>query len=87
MFISFSKTLAKVGGVRIGIRATKKNAAYIWMFLLFMLIFKMTWYCLVLAGWMMYAVCYGMIWCFKKMFKGIKNLIKGTYKKIDKNMQ
>ena len=69
MFLSFSKTIAKFGGFRLGIgaRLSKKNA--VWMLWLFMFIamFKLTWYMLLLCGWLMYAMCYGMYWCIKKI--------------------
>ena len=72
MFISFSKTLAKVGGFRLGVRMTKKNAAYMWMILFLVSMLKLTWYMLVLTLWLMYAMCYGIYWCIKLPFRMAK---------------
>lgn len=69
MFISFSKTIAKFGGFRLGVgtRLSKKNAAWMsWLFL-FVAMFKLMWYMLLLCGWLMYAMCYGIYWCIKKI--------------------
>ena len=43
MFLSFSKTIAKFGGFRIGIgtRVSKKNAGYALMFLFFYYLYKL----------------------------------------------
>jgi hypothetical protein len=71
MFISFSKTIAKFGGFRVGIgtRLSKKNAVWLsWLFL-FVAIFKLMWYMLLLYGWLIYAMCYGMYWCIKKIYR------------------
>lgn len=69
MFISFSKTMAKFGGMRLGfgLRITKTN--FIWMafILMFVYLFQAMWYMLVLMGWLVYAVCYGIYWCIKKI--------------------
>lgn len=72
MFLSFSKTLAKVGGFRLGIRMTKKNAAYMWMILLFVCMLKFMWYMLVLCLWIMYAMLYGIYWGIKRIFQASK---------------
>lgn len=75
MFISLSKTLAKVGGIRLGVgmRMTKKNAPSfivgILVYYMFYYTFKLMWYALVASFWLMYAGIYGMIWMMKKMFK------------------
>ncbi len=71
MFISLSKTVARFGGVRIGVgtRITKKNAAGAAFFLLIMWFFQLMWYMIVLSFWLMYAVFYGTFWILKKMFK------------------
>lgn len=75
MFISFSKAIGKVGGFRIGVgkRINSKNAW--WMFLLYACVccFQLMWYGVILAFWLMYAMFYGIYWCFKHLFKvGVK---------------
>lgn len=74
MFISFSKTLAKFGGFRlgVGVRMNKKNAVWISFIAIFIVLFKLTWYMLLFSGWMIYAVFYGLYWCIKKMFPSKK---------------
>ena len=69
MFISFSKTIARFGGFRLGIgmRLNKKNAIWMSLIVLFVAMFQLMWYMLILCGWMMYAVCYGIYWCIKKI--------------------
>ena len=68
MFISFSKTIARFGGFRLGVgmRLNKKNAIWMSLIVLFVAMFQLMWYMLILCGWMMYAVCYGIYWCIKK---------------------
>lgn len=82
MFVSFSKTMTKVGGFRFGIgtRITKKNAVWATFIALFIWSFQMIWYMLVFAFWIMYAVFYCLylvirksIPFFIKLFKTIKN--------------
>ena len=74
MFVSFSKTMAKFGKVRIGVglRVTKKNAAWMSFLLLFVLIFEMMWYLMVLCFWVIYAVCYGMYWCIRQLCRKLR---------------
>lgn len=74
MFLSLSKTFAKVGGFRLGlgVRMTKKNAAFLWLILLFVWMFKLMWYMLVLSFWLMYAMCYGIFWCIRLIFRLVK---------------
>jgi len=69
MFISFSKTIARFGGFRLGVgmRVNKKNAIWMSFLVMFIAMFKAMWYMMVLCGWMVYAVCYGMYWCIKKI--------------------
>ena len=69
MFISFSKTIARFGGFRLGVgmRLNKKNAIWMSLIVLFVAMFQLMWYMLILCGWMMYAVCYGIYWCIKKI--------------------
>lgn len=70
MFIGFSKTIAKFGGFKLGVgmRLNKKNAIWVSMIALFVVMFKLMWYALVLCGWLMYAFFYCIYWCFKALF-------------------
>jgi hypothetical protein len=81
MFISFSKTIARFGGFRIGVgmRLNKKNSWIMLFLLLFVALFKMMWYMLILSFWLMYAFCYGTYWCIKKL---VQTFAKTT-KKIE----
>lgn len=71
MFVGFSKTIAKFGRFRlgIGIRMNKKNALWISLIIMFIAMFKLIWYMMILCGWLFYAICYGIIWCIKKIIK------------------
>jgi len=73
MFIGFSKTIARFGGFRLGVgtRVSKKNAAWMCLIIMFVAIFKLMWYVLLLCGWLMYAMFYGMYWCVKKIASGL----------------
>lgn len=75
MFFSLSKTFAKFGGARfgLGIRMTKSNAAFMWLIVLFVSMFQLTWYMLILCFWLMYAMCYGIYWCIKKICRAAKH--------------
>lgn len=79
MFISLSKTLAKFGGVRLGVgmRTTKKNAPYIAIFAAMMMMFKAMWYLMIVCFWMVYAVIYGIC----KMCKTSAPIIKKQFEK------
>lgn len=74
MFLSLSKTFAKVGGFRLGlgIRMTKKNAPYMLFLIFFVSMFQLMWYMMVLCFWLMYAMCYGIYWCVKQIIRKIK---------------
>ncbi len=69
MFMTFSKTIAKVGGFRVGIgtRITKKNAVVFAIILFFYWMFKLMWYMILFSFWLCYAMLYGMWWCGKKL--------------------
>jgi hypothetical protein len=84
MFISLSKTLARFGGFRLGVgmRMSKKNAPYLFIFAIMMLLFKMMWYMIVLTFWLMYAVIYGTFWILKKMFKISVPFVDKLFNKI-----
>ena len=70
MFMSFSKTIAKVGGFRFGIRMrlTKSNA--LWYFLALATVYtcQLIWYSMVVCLWLMYAFLCGIFWCIKKPY-------------------
>ena len=69
MFISLSKTIERFGGFRVGfrMRLNKKNAIWFSLIIMFIGIFKLMWYMMILCGWMMYAICFGLYWCIKKL--------------------
>lgn len=69
MYISFSKTVAKVGKLRIGagLRVTKKNAIWMSFLVMFVSVVKLTWYMIIFCGWLIYAIYYGTHWCIKKL--------------------
>ena len=80
MFVSLSKTIGRVGGVRIGVgkRITSQNAWWMFLALAFVYLFKLMWYMIVFMCWCMYAMFYGMWWLCKAAYKGIVKMIKGT---------
>ena len=84
MFISLSKTLVRFGGFRlgVGIRMNKNNA--IWMLLLvsFMAMFKAMWYMMIVCLWMAYAMIYGAVWLYCKLFKTSIPIFKKLFEKI-----
>lgn len=69
MFVSFSKTIAKFGGfrLRVGMRRNKKNGILMALIIMTVAMFKLVWYMMLLCGWLMYAICYGIYWCIKKL--------------------
>lgn len=89
MFISLSKTLAKFGGVRLGVgmRATKKNAPYIAIFAAMMMLFKSMWYMMIICFWLVYATIYGIIWLCRKSTPFFKELFQKLYEKTEQNTQ
>lgn len=74
MFFSLSKTLAKVGGFRLGlgVRMTKRNAPYMLILTFFVSMFQLMWYMMILCFWLMYAMCYGIYWCVKQICRKVK---------------
>lgn len=78
MFVSFSKTLARVGGFRIGcgIRVTKKNAVWASLVVFFVVMFQLMWYMMVGTFWLCYAMLYAMFWCFKAPILGIRAIVR-----------
>lgn len=79
MFISLSKTIGRVGGLRIGVgkRITSKNAWYMFLILAFVYTCQLMVYMCVVALWCVYAMCYGMWWLIKTMIMGIISMTKG----------
>lgn len=74
MFIGLSKTFAKFGKFRIGagLRITKKNMFWMSIIVMFVSLFQLCWYMMVLCFWLMYAFCYGIYWCIKKLVTALK---------------
>ena len=74
MFLSLSKTLARFGGFRLGLglRLTKKNAIWMLFLVMFVYLLQAMWYMMILICWLVYAVCYGMVWCIKRLFQVLK---------------
>lgn len=84
MFMTLSKTLGKVGGIRIGIgtRITSKNAWWACLIVFFISMFQLVWYMMVLSFWLMYATFYGFFWCCKKLFQVTVGIIKSCISAI-----
>ena len=82
MFFSFSKTVARFGGFRLGVgmRVNKKNAIWMSFLVMFIAMFKAVWYMLLLCGWLTYAVCYGACWCIKKTITSISKSVSKSQK-------
>lgn len=76
MFISFSKTLAKVGGFRLGFRKriTSKNLLWVSLLYLTVVMFQLMWYSMVLVAWLVYAFFYGVYLGIKYIIKFIRTL-------------
>lgn len=73
MHFTLSKAL-KLGGFRLGagLRITKKNALWMPWVVMMVCVFQLCWYMMVLCFWVIYAVCYGMIWCIRGIFRAIR---------------
>lgn len=80
MFLSFSQTLARFGGFRLGLglRLTKKNSIWILFIMMFVYIVRAMWYMGVLIFWLIYAMVYGITYAVKKSMSLIS-----TNKKTD----
>ena len=89
MFISLSKTLARFGGIRLGVgmRMSKKNAPYIAIFACMMFMFKMLWYLMIVSFWLTYATIYGIVWLYCKLFKTSVPLFKKLFEKIENSIK
>lgn len=75
MFISLSKTLARCGGFRLGVglRITKNNAIWMSFIVMFAYMIKAVWYMMILCGWLVYAMYYGLFLGAKKLIQTILN--------------
>lgn len=84
MFISLSKTLARFGGIRLGVgmRMSKKNAPAFIVGIVVYYTGLFTWYILLFGFWMIYVILYGIVLAWKKMFKISIPLIDKLFKKI-----
>lgn len=84
MFISLSKTLARFGGIRLGVgmRMSKKNALAFIVGILTYYASLLVWYMIIFTFWMMYVMIYGTVWALKKMFKISIPFIDEIFKKI-----
>lgn len=89
MFVTFTKTLKKMSGFRLGfgMRINKKNAVFVLFAMLFVWIFQLMWYMVVGAGWLLYFMLYGIYKIYYFMFKycaiGIKKLYGVIVRKKD----
>ena len=89
MFLSFSKTLKKMGSFRLGfgMRMNKKNAIFVCFAMLFVWTFQLMWYMIVGAGWLLYAMLYALYKIYYFLFKycaiGIKKLYGAIVRKKD----
>ncbi|MBQ6998554.1 MAG: hypothetical protein IJN62_02065 [Clostridia bacterium] len=91
MFIGISKTIAKVGGFRIGIgtRISKKNAPYALIGIFIYYMFMLCWYMMIGCGWLIYAMCYGIYFLIKTLLfrnKSINNAAKMSQSTISENI-
>lgn len=73
MFISLSKTIARFGGFRLGVglRLNKKNSMWAWLILFFVGFFQLMWGVMLICGWLIYAMFYGLYWCTKKLISAL----------------
>lgn len=85
MFISLSKTLARFGGMRLGVgmRVTKNNIIWMSLIAMFVLLMKAMWYMMIICFWLLYATIYGIIWLYCKMFKTSIPFFKNLFERIE----
>lgn len=80
MFLSFSKRLKSMGGIRFGVgfRLTKRNCWYFLFALMLYGCFYLCWYSVLACGWITYFMLYGICKIYYLMFKygaiGVKKL-------------
>lgn len=72
MYIGFSKTLMRLGGIRIGIGMRKKGAEGLFFLFLFGMV-QLCWWMIVGMLWLLYGVGYMFIYL---PIKGVKKLLK-----------
>ena len=84
MFISLSKTVARFGGIRLGVgmRMSKKNAPAFIVGILTYYFGLFIWYIMLFCFWMIYVMIYGTVLALKKMFKISIPFIDKSFKKI-----
>lgn len=80
MFLSFSKTLKKMSGFRIGAHFRLKGWSLL-VFGIFILMFYLVYWSILAALWMIYGVCY----LYYLIFKGIVSLFKPKSKAAPAN--
>lgn len=84
MFVSFTKTLKKMSGFRLGfgVRVNKRNAP-LWCFaMLFAGMFYLMWYMIIGAGWCLYFFLWAFYKIYYYLFKGIAVCCKKLYQLI-----
>ena len=84
MFVSFTKTLKRMSGFRLGfgIRVNKRNAP-LWLCAMFFAgMFYMCWYMIIGAGWCMYFMLLVIYKIYYYLFKGIAIGCKKLYRFI-----
>ena len=69
MFVSFSKFVKKMGGIRfgLGLRITKRNALWMSLIVMFVCMLQACWYMMLVCFWLMYIVIYGAVCLAKKI--------------------
>ena len=85
MFVSFTKTLKKMSGFRLGfgVRVNKRNAP-LWCFaMLFAGMFYLMWYMIIGAGWCLYFFLWAFYKIYYYLFKGIAVGCKKLYRESD----
>lgn len=81
MFVSFTKTLKKMSGFRLGfgMRVNKRNAPLWCAAMCFSAMFYLIWYMIIGAGYMLYFMCLALYKIYYYMFKGIAGGCKKLY--------
>jgi hypothetical protein len=87
MFVSFTKTLKKMSGFRLGfgVRVNKRNAL-LWCFaMLFAGMFYLMWYMIIGAGWCLYFFLWAFYKIYYYLFKGIAVGCKSNRRRNEPN--
>lgn len=81
MFVGFSQGLRRMGGFRIGagLRLTRRNAMFMIWLLFFVAIIWLMWKMILLAGWGLYFMLYGLYLCYKYLFLGAFWCVKKVF--------